>query len=401
MTSSTALARDLAPRAAVPAHAPAPCSPSPRGLVLTAQEYSHAHAIAQWDALAAQAVEPNPFFESWYLLPSQRALDPRGQVRLFVLEQGGQWLGMVPVTASRKYYGRPIPNLSSWLHPNCFHGAPLVRAGHEAAFFRALFHWADLATKTALFLHLGHMPLDGPVHQAMLDVAASEQRKTALVFSEDRVVLRTELSSQDYARTALTGRKAKDFRRQRRNLSAQGNLAAESLTGTEGLDEWIAEFMALEAAGWKGAAGSALACHDYTAVLFHQAMQGAAARGQLERWALTLNGRRIAMLSVLLSGQGAFAYKTAFDEGHATNSPGALLHVDYLATLDRPTRAWTDSCANVSHPMIPHIWRETRGVGRYSIAIGGPLRRLAFAQLARMEQGKLEQARNPDGATTA
>ncbi|MEP6868881.1 MAG: GNAT family N-acetyltransferase, partial [Novosphingobium sp.] len=154
------------------------------------------------------------------------------------------------------------------------------------------------------------------------------------------------------------------------------------------------EFLTLEAAGWKGAAGSALASNADTEALFRDAMHGAAARGQLERWALLLDGKRIAMLAVLLGATGAFAYKTAFDEAHAINSPGALLHLEYLSVLDRDDRAWTDSCANTSHSMIPHIWREARGIGHISIAIGGPVRRLLFAGLA-----KAELARNPQGAT--
>ena len=42
-------------------------------------ERSTAPSIAsRWDLLARQAAEPNPFLESWYLLPALRALDPDG-----------------------------------------------------------------------------------------------------------------------------------------------------------------------------------------------------------------------------------------------------------------------------------------------------------------------------------
>ncbi len=366
--------------------------PGLRSLVLGPLDYTTTNAIACWDALSDQAVEPNPFFESWYLLPSQRELDRSGQVRLLVLEQDGQWLGMLPIITNRRYYNWPIPHLGSWLHPNCFHGAPLIRPGCEETFFHALFAWADKGSTTALFLHLAHMPLDGPVHAALQAVLAEQRRASALVYREDRVILRSELSPPDYIKTVMTRRKVKDYRRQRRNLAALGELAAESLEGAQDLAEWIEEFLTLEAAGWKGAANSALACNPETDALFRESMHSAAARGQLERWALTLDGKRIAMLAVLLASTGAFAYKTTFDEAHAINSPGALLHMEYLSVLDRGDRAWTDSCANTSHTMIPHIWRETRSVGRISIAIGGPLRRVMFGQLA-----KAELARNPNG----
>ena len=60
--------------------------------------------------------------------------------------------------------------------------------------------------------------------------------------------------------------------------------------------------------------------------------------------------------------------------------------------LDRDGIDWCDSCAAADHPMIDHIWRERRLVGRLSIAIGGGLRRALFGQLVRAELG-----RNPTG----
>ncbi|MFM5895570.1 MAG: cellulose biosynthesis protein CelD, partial [Novosphingobium sp.] len=58
------------------------------------------------------------------------------------------------------------------------------------------------------------------------------------------------------------------------------------------------------------------------------------------------------------------------------------------AMLDRTDISWSDSCAAADHPMIDHIWRERRPIGRLSIAIGGTLRRAAFARLAKTELGR-------------
>ena len=52
---------------------------------------------AAWDALAVRAAEPNPFYESWFLLPSLRALDPQGSVSLACLEVDGQLAGLLPL----------------------------------------------------------------------------------------------------------------------------------------------------------------------------------------------------------------------------------------------------------------------------------------------------------------
>jgi hypothetical protein len=122
--------------------------------------------------------------------------------------------------------------------------------------------------------------------------------------------------------------------------------------------------------------------------MFHQSLHGAAARGRLERLTLSLDGAPIAMLATFLTPPGAFSFKTAFDERYGRYSPGVLLQRENLAILGRADIAWSDSCAAADHPMIDHIWRERRAIGRLSIAIGGSLRRSVFALLARVELGR-------------
>ena len=43
---------------------------------------SMADDIAAWEALALCAAEPNPFFESWHLLPALTAFDPEADIVL-------------------------------------------------------------------------------------------------------------------------------------------------------------------------------------------------------------------------------------------------------------------------------------------------------------------------------
>lgn len=344
-----------------------------------------AEALGRWDALAECAAEPNPFLESWYLGPALRTLDPAGCVRLLVLEQDGRWLGLLPVIRDARYYGWPLPHWRNWVHGNCFLGLPLVARGHEETFWRALLAHADQTAGTALFLHLSQMPLDGALYQAAQAVAAQERRTMALVHREDRALLASGLPPADYLEAALSGKKRKELRRQFTRLSEQGVVAVSRQDDGGRLDEWVAAFLALEVAGWKGAAGSALASAPATAALFTEALAGAAARGKLERLTLTLDGRPIAMLATFLAAPGAFSYKTAFDERFARFSPGVLLQRENLALLERAGLEWCDSCASADHPMIDHLWRERRAVGRISIAIGGRLRRAVFRRIAAAE----------------
>ncbi len=366
--------------------------PAARIVAKTWRDFDHRTTIAAWDALAQWAVEPNPFYESWFLLPSLTAFDRLCQVRLLVLEVGGQFAGLMPVVREKGYYGRPIPHWRNWAHANCFLGQPLVARGFERLFWRELLRWSDKADRMAMFLHLAHVAGKGPLHEALIAELASQNRQSKIVMREERALLASAKTPQAYLTDALSPKKRKELRRQRRRLEELGKVTIERDTSALGVQSWVSAFLTLEERGWKGAAGSALACDTRTADLFSDALGGAARRGKLERLSLRLDGKPIAMLASFLTTPGAYSFKTAFDEDYARFSPGVLLQLENLAMLEREDVDWVDSCAAPDHPMIDHLWCERREIARHSIAVGGPVRRAAFSALARLETGA-----SPDG----
>lgn len=339
-------------------------------------------AIAQWDALAQWTDCPNPFLESWYLLPALEAFDPDSEVQLLCFEVDGALAGLLPIKHSKHYYRHPLPQLSNWTHANCFLSSPLVAQGLEKSFWRSLFNWADDNAQGSLFLHLSHMQLDGALHDAMCAVIAEQGRPAAVVQCEERALLSSNLSPDAYLEQALSTKKRKELRRQHRRLSEQGELHFERIIDSQAIAEWTKAFLLLEASGWKGEAGSALAAETGTANLFTKALAEAAERGRLERLTLTLDGVPIAMLANFITPPGAFSFKTAFDERYSRYSPGVLLQRENLAMLERGDIEWCDSCASADHPMIDHFWRERRIIGRINIGIGGKLRRNIFRAIS-------------------
>jgi CelD/BcsL family acetyltransferase involved in cellulose biosynthesis len=356
------------------------------------REMTDSDAVTQWDALAEWAASPNPFFESWFLLPALQAFDPAGRVSLLRVEADGLLAGLLPIERSRRYYRHPLPNWSNWSHANCFLGAPLVARGFEKSFWRALLGWADEHAKGTLFLHLAHQPLDGPLHHAMLAVLSEQQRPFEIVHREQRALLASRLAPEAYLEAALTAKKRKELRRQHKRLAEQGALQFCRRNDSAAIDEWIEAFLWLEAAGWKGKAGSAMANGMDTTQLFTDALRSAAERGRLERLTYSLDGEPLAMLANFISPPGSFAFKTAFDERFARFSPGVLLQRENLALLERDGIEWCDSCASSDHPMIDHIWRERRTIGRASIAIGGTMRRRVFRAIAWAETRRTKGA---------
>ena len=366
----------------------------------------------QWRELAASAGQANPFYEEWYLLPSLEAFDPAGKVTLFALyaDAGavgqGRLVGLIPLARSASYGRWPIAHISNWLHPNIFLGEPLIASGYEDAFWRALLASCDGKARRALFLHMNRHYADGASAKALREVSAEDTRPYAIVQSEERAMLSIEgTAPEDYAAAALTGKKRKELRRQANRLADLGAVTHQKLEGPAaiaGLDAWMADFLALEAKGWKGQAGSALACDPRTMALFRQALFGAVEAGRLQLLDIRLDERPIAMLANFIAPPAAFSFKTAYDEDYARFSPGVLLQMDNLGLLNRADLQSCDSCAAPDHPMIDSIWRERCTMARMSIGIGGSARRGLFARLLKAELSRMpthhknQNVGNPD-----
>jgi CelD/BcsL family acetyltransferase involved in cellulose biosynthesis len=349
-------------------------------------------ATAKWDQLSRASASPNPFFESWFLGPALEQFDPAGRILLARLENAGDLTGLLPLARQPRYGTHPLPHLASWLHANCFLGAPLVAPGHEQDFWRHVLEWADRNAGTALFLHLAAIPLDSSLATALEAVCREDGRRVALVHREDRALLEGPADPEAYLATALPAKKRKELRRQHARLSEQGTLTIAHQRDAQGIDDWIERFLKLEAAGWKGRAGSALGSAPATAQLFRHALTEAARRGALDRLSLSLDGNPLAMLATFIAAPGAFSFKTAYDERYARYSPGVLLQLQNLSLLTDPAIAWCDSCAAADHPMIDSLWTGRRAMGRFSVAIGGRVRRAIFDRLV-----SFELARNPTG----
>lgn len=341
--------------------------------------------VTQWDALAANTVEPNAFCESWFLAPAVRQFDAQASVQIFTLWNGGELCGLMPLAAKPRYGRWWVPHVQNWLHHNAFLGVPLVRVGYEHIFWRQFLDMLDAQPGRALFAHLSGIATSGLLVAALLDVAAEQGRHFACVEQKSRAFLQSELSPDAYFEQAVRPKKRKELRRQKSRLSEEGVLTFVRCDGDAGLEAWSQEFLALEMRGWKGANGSALGCTDATRNLFIEALKGAAFAGKLERLELRLDGKPLAMLVNFLCPPGSFSFKTAFDENYARFSPGVLLQIENLALLERPDIDYCDSCAVEGHPMIDSLWKDRRGVGRYSIAIGGTARRAIFDRLLNAE----------------
>jgi CelD/BcsL family acetyltransferase involved in cellulose biosynthesis len=327
---------------------------------------------ARWAALALDAAEPNAFYAPDMLTTALSHLDGNGRVQLIEAEANGNLIGLLPVVTHARHGRLPVACVGNWMHDHCFMGAALVRRGAEQAAWRAFLAQLDDAPWAPGFLHLQGIDAAGANAAAIAAICTEQHRDWREVHRYDRAMLHSDLGADSYWDTHVRAKKRKELRRLQKRLGDLGAVAQRLLTEASQLSEWVESFLALEAAGWKGKQGTALACSHADSAFFRAACASAFQAGRLHMLRLDLNGRPIAMLVNFRHGEGAFSFKIAIDEEFGRFSPGVLIEIANLhAVQGDPDIAWMDSCAAPGHPMIDSLWAERRTIVQYRIALRG------------------------------
>jgi CelD/BcsL family acetyltransferase involved in cellulose biosynthesis len=118
--------------------------------------------------------------------------------------------------------------------------------------------------------------------------------------------------------------------RRRRTLQREGVLSLRVVRGGSPLERDLEAFFALEASGWKGRRGTAIASDPALVALYRSFAERAARDGRLRLYMLELDGRLVAAdYGCVFDGCG-FLIKTAFDEDLGRLAPGLVLRAEVL-----------------------------------------------------------------------
>lgn len=307
-------------------------------------------AIAdEWRELAARAIEANVFYESAFALAAGPVFGQDTRAVL-VRTATGKLVGLFPGHPGRL-------KVAGWVHHYAPLGVPLVDRTDPEAVIAAFLDHLDRDPKMPGQLLLPYLPEQGAFAAALDAVLSSDGRRSQRFSRHQRALLAPGSQRQHYLERAMSAGKRKELRRQRRRLDDTASVTITIVS--DDVAPALKDFMALEAGGWKGAAGTAMVDNPAIAAFVERAVTGLAAEGKARIDRLFHGGKPIAATITLSSGDTAWCWKIAYDEGLARFSPGVQLLCDLTESLlaaPAPLRA--DSCATPDHPMIDHVWRE-------------------------------------------
>jgi CelD/BcsL family acetyltransferase involved in cellulose biosynthesis len=346
-----------------------------------------ADQLDEWRRLASAAAEPNPFFEPSFVTAAARAEGDQGASLLYD-ERDGAWTGCIPV--ERRRLGLSTV-LVGWRSHYTYLGTPLVDRDATPAFATALVGaLADSEFGRYLLLQRASK---GPVSEAIAD-ACDESGRVAVLF--ERIDGRAALvrgQGNDYL-AGMKSRKRSELRRQRKKLEAELETDLASRQRTD-LPAAIDAFMQLEAAGWKGREGTAMASATGTADLFKDICTNFADEGRLLLRSLEGSDRVTAMTCDIAAGDVLFGFKAAYDEGLRRYSPGVLLQIDnFEAFEDDRSERMLDSCGEPSNGSMNALWPGRREIATMLLGPGGPIGRTVGRAVDRAARYRRDRA-NP------
>jgi CelD/BcsL family acetyltransferase involved in cellulose biosynthesis len=268
----------------------------------------------EWDDLAdrigaAPWLRPGWFSAWWESFGS-------GTLRIYAARDDGRLVGVVPTAKQR----RRVTSASNW-HTPAFGllGKPEAIARLAAALF------GDRPQQISLAFVTEQRDADA-VRRAAREHGYQWISRTL----ERSPYVAIDGSWEEYERSRAS-KLLSELRRRRRRLAEEGELSFECDDGGEQLDERLAEGFEVEAAGWKGAGGSAISSRSDTDRFYRAVAHWAAHRGWLRLAFLRLDGKPFAFDLAIEHDGVHYLLKTGFDPSFSRFAPGMILRHEMLS----------------------------------------------------------------------
>jgi hypothetical protein len=341
--------------------------------------------IDAWRDLAERAAEPNPFAEPEIVLPALRHLAGRSRAGILTVRDGSRlrallpvlWPVLVPAPGVRWL---PVPVLQSWVEPYQPLGTPLLDADVAVPAMAALLR--PPASLPAPLLLLRYFADGGPVAAALDEALAAGGQEAVRLKTYERALLLRE------GGPAPSGNRKNRYNRlRRRRAEMEAGLGPVRVVDRADDPAAVAEFLALEASGWKGAAGTAMACRPAHASWFREVCDGLRATGRLEVLSLEAGGRTTAMLVNFAARDGSLHFKSAYDESLGDYRPGEQLLMHCIDEGAASRFAWRDSATVPDNTLFNQLWPSRMTLSTILVPLHGRVGSAAVALARRLRPG--------------
>lgn len=183
-----------------------------------------------------------------------------------------------------------------------------------------------------------------------------------------------------------SGSTRKKLRQDWHRLCALGRVEVVNDRSSAAARDAFEIYLAMEAASWKGARGTALLCNAADAAFARRLIAALAAERNASVALLKVDGRAVAAQVLLYCGSMAYTWKTAFDSDFGKYSPGTLLIDKLSEQLFAADGIESIESCSPQGGFMSHLWDGRRATVDL-IADLGRRKSLEFAAVSMGERG--------------
>ncbi|HEY8207584.1 MAG TPA: GNAT family N-acetyltransferase [Myxococcaceae bacterium] len=284
----------------------------------------------EWDALASASASAAPFTFSGWTRAWYESFAPGARLRLLCARRGGRAVAFAPLLERRwRLLGWPLNLWQSASNEHSQRTDWALAPGDEEEAVGAL--WGHLRDRGWEALLLKDIVRDGTIDRV---IGAAAERDGFLVarWSSLESPWLPVVPPEELERS-MDAKFRANLRRRKRKLATHGQIVLQRADSARGLDEALDEGFRLEASGWKGERGTAIACAPQTRRFYTALAKEAAERDWLSLYFLRAGARTVAFHFGLQVGGRYFLLKPGYDESLGECSPGQLLVDEVLRDL--------------------------------------------------------------------
>ncbi|WP_162815939.1 GNAT family N-acetyltransferase [Microvirga aerophila] len=313
--------------------------------------------IPAWDRLAWDAPQKNPsLLPDWVVTFLRHRLQPHATWFCCFAYAGDELVGVLPViVAPHPLLGSRWPVLRTPFDEHTRSGDIVVAPDHAGAAFRALLAEVAREVPNHLSISLKVVRQNSTVWRVLQDVPDGYALRRGL--RSTLSLLHVQGDCDRYF--ASLGKMRRNLRIGRERLRKHGTVTVEMRKGSAAGEDFLAEFLALEASGWKGRMGTAIRNDPHMVAFYSSLVRHFAAKGRLEWHAIRVEGRLVAAQIAFRCGAALMLPKYAYDEDFAECMPGHLLMEEVIReAFSRPELAELNPMSDAAQHRLFHMPRD-------------------------------------------
>ena len=287
--------------------------------------------FSAWQDLCGRCVEDNVYYSPKYAQALLKSVDRDKKVGIAVVWDRESLVGLLPFTRAPFRIPYLKPAAKAWCTKYTFSCMPLLDKTRQAQVAEVLLDVLQSVSHGEWVI-----PTVNTQGTACRLITAALDRKGypwAFLGKFDRAALDADSTFDQYINNHISTKRRKDLARNRRRLEQLGTVKHEAHHFGDGLDRAINAFLEIEASGWKGKRGTALACDEASKLFALNAFTGEANDSICRADVLTLNDQPIAVSLMALAGQTGFTVKCCYDETYRNCSAGLLLELEVIRSF--------------------------------------------------------------------